>query len=406
MFGDLFSQNTDLQLGMMYSSRRKFLVSAGKNTLEPPSDFKTKKQARRSVLNSALLEQPPSLQNAGNGGPHRRRESIHGVPPLMQSNASKLRDILGKSFLAATGLPQDKEKDKDKEHGSKNSTFKNFRKTAQFVMEAVMIEHYWEGDKTQWVEEERAGVRYFINKVTGEVLPEAPWKAKAPAPSRASFFKRKDKDSSNNNNNKDNRPEGGDCEGTGSLVYDSSEVDELFRMLDQFDGQKSPDAKAQHRGGGIASSTSTARLIAAGDDAATGIGLGQRNEDFLTEIAGADHRADDDHGQRHHPLAQPGLLRLGEQLAGQQPRHAGGAEQAHQGETQRHLPAHLPAVHGEVRRAVDNRCRANQVRVLGEQLEGNHAAHGDAHQDAGLQVHGDDELGHVGGQLGHVLHVR
>ena len=41
-------------------------------------------------------------------------------------------------------------------------------------------------------------------------------------------------------------------------MYDSSEVDELFRMLDQFDGQKSPDAKAQHRGGGVASSSTSA----------------------------------------------------------------------------------------------------------------------------------------------------
>ncbi|RYG62460.1 hypothetical protein EON64_17830, partial [archaeon] len=132
------------------------MVSAGKNTLEPPSDFKTKKQARRSVLNqdnyAALLEETnaPSIYH-GHGqhpGGHRRRESVHGVPPMVTSNASKLRDILGKSFLAATGLGQDKDRDKDKEGGGgtsgKNGTLKNFRKTAQFVMDAVMIEHYWE----------------------------------------------------------------------------------------------------------------------------------------------------------------------------------------------------------------------------------------------------------------------
>lgn len=87
---------------------------------------------------------------------------------MVTSNAHKLREILGRSFLAATGLPQEKDKDKEGGAHSKNSTLKNFRKTAQFVMEAVMIEHYWEGDKTQWVEEEKGGVHYFINKVTGE----------------------------------------------------------------------------------------------------------------------------------------------------------------------------------------------------------------------------------------------
>ena len=36
----------------------------------------------------------------------------------------------------------------------------------------------------------------------------------------------------------------------------------------------------------------------AGDDALAGIGLGQRLEHLLAEIAGADHGADDDHAER------------------------------------------------------------------------------------------------------------
>jgi hypothetical protein len=39
--------------------------------------------------------------------------------------------------------------------------------------------------------------------------------------------------------------------------------------------------------------------------------------------------------------------------------------------------------------------------LVGQQLESQHAAHGDTHQGARRDVHGADEVGHVGGQFGH-----
>ena len=45
----LESLSNDDDPALLYSSRRKFLTSAGKSSLEPPLEFKTRRQARRQI---------------------------------------------------------------------------------------------------------------------------------------------------------------------------------------------------------------------------------------------------------------------------------------------------------------------------------------------------------------------
>ena len=49
MFNDLFSQRSDYSTGFHYSGRRKYMNNIG-HTVEPPSDFKTKKQMMKTIL--------------------------------------------------------------------------------------------------------------------------------------------------------------------------------------------------------------------------------------------------------------------------------------------------------------------------------------------------------------------
>eukprot|EP01039_Chlorochromonas_danica_P008514 gene8514-9386_t len=187
MFGDLFSTKTDRQLGLLYTSRRKFLVSAGKNTLEPPRDFKTKQQARRSALLHG--PQPGSGSDISSdstahsdskgavGAAGKRRESVFSkdlTSPTGQA-AGRLSSLLApmrRSIGEAAGGGGGE--------GTRSSQpLKAFKKTAKFIMEAVIIEHYWEGSKEDWQEEEKAGVRYFVNKKTAEVSADCPWRTRA-----------------------------------------------------------------------------------------------------------------------------------------------------------------------------------------------------------------------------------
>lgn len=111
-------------------------MSAGKNTLQPPGDFMTKSQARRSVLNhhkqyNMYIEEPkPS--------PKRRESQAFAKDPSPSNATSAAKERL-LSLLSPL-----KKSISDGSSGY-NPALKNFRKTAKFVMDTVIIEHYWEG---------------------------------------------------------------------------------------------------------------------------------------------------------------------------------------------------------------------------------------------------------------------
>lgn len=188
MFGDLFSQRTDNQKGMMYSSRRKFLVSAGKNVLEPPVEFKTRKQSKRIVDEESLHGLHDAI------GTELRR-SMHDVNKVF--NMSSIVQSTKRSFL---------------------SKYKN-GKTQQKRSDRLIIDKFSDYDMSHWTQQNEAGCLLWVNKFTGEVSGQCPWQ----------HFDIEPKNKENELKKDVIIDEGS---GTGSLVYDSSDLLELFDILD------------------------------------------------------------------------------------------------------------------------------------------------------------------------------
>jgi hypothetical protein len=141
MFGDVFGQRVDPSLGALYQARRRFLVPKGENALEPPHLFKTRKQSRRS--------------------PKYGHEKLSPIKILSLAEAQTALNVVQlvnntkNSFLAI------------------NKTRKmNKPKT----LKPLIIQHYSSVRRVDWVEVSQAGCRMYVNKSTGEVSVECPWK--------------------------------------------------------------------------------------------------------------------------------------------------------------------------------------------------------------------------------------
>jgi hypothetical protein len=95
---------------------------------------------------------------------------------------------------------------------------KRFQKIANYVKDTITLAHYSSSKPEDWVEEHEVGCPIWVNKHTGEVSPLCPWK-------KISFAEYQNEPVSYEE----------DMGGTGSLVYDGSEVEDLFSMLDNLD---------------------------------------------------------------------------------------------------------------------------------------------------------------------------
>lgn len=227
MFGDLFSQHSDYQKGILYQGRRRFLVPKGKNALEPPLEFKTKRQSRRSNAAAAIssdklqpLEVAPQLVNV-----------------IMNTK---------NSFLSL-----------------RNGEFKAKRNVKSGALKPIVINHFSSVDSKDWEEQYQAGCHLYVNKNTGEVSAECPWKAtfhqtvksqknapSSPSPNKVVLAPITPIRSSTKVFSPSNTLLGSgssvgsissgmyrvydDAEdlGTGSLVYDRSELDDMLNLLD------------------------------------------------------------------------------------------------------------------------------------------------------------------------------
>jgi hypothetical protein len=123
---------------------------------------------------------------------------------------------------------------------------KKFKKVANLVKRATLVNHENNINPDDWIEKFEAGVKIWVNKETGDVVTEKPWvdsRESSPFRSRSSsrqpsptIEKRKSRSTSSalgsgpQSPQKDEREETG--YGTGSLVYDSRDVDDLFLILD------------------------------------------------------------------------------------------------------------------------------------------------------------------------------
>lgn len=224
--GDLFGTKGDYELGLLYASRRKFLVSAGKNVLEPPTDFKTKKQAHRNYLQN-VDENTGSSKKCMFDSSHASDYGLKS-PVKHNNNAPKRKDSIFMHIGSLSTSPTTAQNPAKVFSGPKK-----FKKTAQFVVEAVILEQHLEEESNhEWKEELVAGVHMWTNRFTGEVTIDCPWHPKKALLNRSISHKRLIATP----NNKKRDPytfHENDEYGTGSLVYDPSEASDLFRLLEK-----------------------------------------------------------------------------------------------------------------------------------------------------------------------------
>jgi hypothetical protein len=143
MFGDLFSQHADYQKGILYQGRRRFLVAKGNNSLEPPSQFKTRRQSLRSIQNA---------QTAA-----AKLQPIEIAPQHLASVIMNTKN----SFLNLRN----------------NNDFRSKRNIKSGTNKPLVIQHFSSTDAKDWDEQVQAGCHIYVNKRTGEVSEECPWKA-------------------------------------------------------------------------------------------------------------------------------------------------------------------------------------------------------------------------------------
>lgn len=218
MFGDLFYQRTDDETGLLYSSRRKFLGAAGKSTFEPPVEIQTRKHARRRHLQS--LDNTLSVANYDDDASIDSASINADIPSALPG---KKKD----SVITGISLPTLAQPSK-RFSLEENAAAKKFRKTAKFVMEAVLLES--DVNMDEWREETAAGVHFWVNKETGEVVTECPWGKQPP---KRFTFAGHSKPSFHRLLSKSELEEDDKPFGTGALVFKPGrDVDELFKLLD------------------------------------------------------------------------------------------------------------------------------------------------------------------------------
>lgn len=193
-FGDVFGTREDYRKGTFYAGRREFLHSAGKNVLEPPPDFKTKKQMRNYI----------KIKKGG------------GI------NFQKLTfDFKEKEGFQATGANQ----------VNKN---KPETKKSQKAKKMIIVERFSSTAKEDWQEEFQAGCRLWVNRSTGEVSDFCPWEDEDDLSNSSQQI------GSPMKGNESTYSGGGGVDddwgpletSSASLDYDSTEIAELMHMLD------------------------------------------------------------------------------------------------------------------------------------------------------------------------------
>jgi hypothetical protein len=159
MFGDLFSQHEeDYQAGILYQGRRKFLVGTGENALEPPHDFKTKRQSRKTKF-----------------GNREKLAPINGLAQITeQQMAIQLAQVVSNSKQSFLNL--------------RFQTENRTRKMKTTALKPLVINHFSSVLRVDWQEVYQAGCHMYVNKGTGEVSVECPWKSHITPKKKNSLF--------------------------------------------------------------------------------------------------------------------------------------------------------------------------------------------------------------------------
>lgn len=191
MFGDMFQSRGEYTTGLFYAGRMKYIHSTPKSTagrattaplvpsstLQPPTDFMTIRQ-RRDFLR---LER---------GGTHSA-----GFQRLEFKKLTEAEDRPGKGPLGK-GIVHNQSK-------------------------TITIQKYPSVDPRDWREERQAGCTFYVHKETGEATTEKPWEDT-----------KKGQINKRDINERKKEEEDSECMGTGSLVYDGTELNYLLKQLD------------------------------------------------------------------------------------------------------------------------------------------------------------------------------
>ena len=228
LFNDIFGSREDYSKGMFYHGRRRYL---SEEFLEPPSDFKTKQQVKKAPNTSTSMSRnglnliDNNISNNNNlllKNIHKNQEKFTINFAKKKNNDDNNNDINNNSNNNSNNnnnltKNQLKQIENNRIKNNKNKKYKT-----------ILISKYSSIDKNDWIEEFQAGCQIWINISTGEVSSECPW-----------IDRDKQHLGHSNSQNKSNESSDDEYEGTGAMVYDSSEVDELFEILEKYSNEKS-----------------------------------------------------------------------------------------------------------------------------------------------------------------------
>ena len=178
---DPFHLNADYMKGVLYEGRRQFLNTVGEDSLKPPLEFMTKKQARSTLK-------------------------------IERDNATKTVDF---NHILVIKTNKKDEPDEETTKHQKHVAEKEKKRTTKNKRQAmIVIEEFTSTRPEDWSEQNQAGVNTWVNHNTGEVSGKCPWK---------SYI---------NEKGGEDEDENVEFAGTGSIVYDNSEFEEFLNMLD------------------------------------------------------------------------------------------------------------------------------------------------------------------------------
>ncbi len=201
---------------LFYGGHRRYLNPEEVSPIEPPLQFKSKRQLKQ-------------LRQSG------------------QFSSSNFEEANKISFH----VNFQKKQSENPEEADNPVNLKKFRKVATMVRNTITLDHFSSVQKEDWIEESQAGCKMWVNKQTGEVATECPWKDHLASSTIAAItkestiqklLKAKNKhkavhpapgtqSSRKKNSSLDDMVFAGD-EGTGALVYNGTEIEDLFKILD------------------------------------------------------------------------------------------------------------------------------------------------------------------------------
>lgn len=248
------NNNATKSESLVYSSRRRFLASAGNSNngvLQPPKEFKTRRHARREYLQHVGSSCPTIEEShfASSSFPHIE-SNLTKQKPHLQGMSGILQSIFSSPALKPIATPKAHHTDTNTPHSRHVVSKKGSNKAQKLV---IIDDSLVDAKCEDWTEASSGGVRYWINKNTGAVLTDCPWAppnphhGTKPHVTSQKIVSANTKPVSIAEEEEIEEDLTQSEEGTGSLVYDSSEIDDFFALLDSLESQKKVTASNKRK---------------------------------------------------------------------------------------------------------------------------------------------------------------